>query len=415
MSTQGSRLGITRPYTLAAKRVAEANGSAFVDLGDGSFLASRRKTPKRNTAFREALRTFENTMFNHNPPDPDKVHPTARGHRLLGRYLAGAVIDGPPPRAYDMSAIFLFPEADAKEATLSLRIANRSSEERSGVLCPLTIGRSWRPADEDVAYTLAAGATLDLKIPYRAVEDDPLAGRIRAFHGIVTASFMMVDQIEQRLHDVEAVCYPVSIDWPVRGMIEISDRFSFSTTVRNNTRNSITGRYRAEWHGQSQEGELLVGANGKQALALTFQVPQDGELRVKESLNLEITIGSKRYRFHSLVEASRAFAFKQRIPLASRTTYLPDEAGGGAGTDTAIAEFVATDRALVLNVDLTDIPLVKGPGAARIDLTLDARPSTVRNDPGYAGQFRRSTPLRTAPRHSKNWFRQHSERAMIAP
>ena len=378
-------IGDTRPYVLAAKRVAEVNGSAFIDLGDASFLIPRQKTPKRAAAFRDAVRTFENRLFSHNLHAPDKVHPSNRGHRLLGRSLAEAFIDGPPARVYDVSAIFLFPELGANEATLSLQLVNRSESVRNGVLCPLTIGQNWHPIADDVAFTIGPGETLDLKIRYRVIEDDPIGGLIRAFHGVITTSFVIVDQVEQRLYDVESVCYPVSVDWPVRGMIEVSDQFSFSSTVRNNTSSNITGRYRAEWHGQTQEGELLVGANGKQALSFTFGVPEDGGLRVKETLNLEITVGGKRYRYHRLVEASRAFALNQRIPLPRRTIYLPDVPGGGDGTDAIVAEFQATERSLLLNIDLKDVPLIKGPGAARIDLTLDARPSTLRNEPGYAG------------------------------
>ncbi|MGK0184413.1 MAG: hypothetical protein ACI9R3_000179, partial [Verrucomicrobiales bacterium] len=153
----------------------------------------------------------------------------------------------------------------------------------------------------------------------------------------------------------------------------------------NNKSANVSGRYRAEWHGQVQEGELLIGANEKQALSFTFKVPEDAELRVKETLNLEISTEGKRYRFHSLVEASRAFSLSQRIPLVQRTAYQPDAAGGGDGTDKVIAEFQATDRALILNVDLKDTPVVIGPGAVRLDFTLDARPSNMRDEPGYAG------------------------------
>lgn len=378
-------IGETRPYALAARRVAEANGCMFLDLGDASFFHPRQKVPKRDVAFLDAVRTFELAMFRHRPPHPDKVHPTARGHRLLGRALAEAFVDGPPARGYDMSAIFQFPETGQKEATLSLRLVNSSKVERSGVLCPLTIGDSWRPGSSDVAFTLAPGATLNLKVPYHAVDDDPFDGRIRAFHGVITASFVIVDQVEQRLYDVESVCYPVSVDWPVRGLIEVRDSFSFKATVRNNTSANVSGRYRAEWHGQIQEGELLIGANEKQALSFTFRTPEDVALRVKETLNLEISTGGKQYRFHSLVEASRAFALNQRIPLVRRVEYLADAKGAGDGTNKVTALFEATERALILNVDLKDKPLVSGPGAARVDFTLDARPTNLRDEPGYAG------------------------------
>ncbi|MEZ5323961.1 MAG: SGNH/GDSL hydrolase family protein [Verrucomicrobiales bacterium] len=378
-------IGATRPYAMAAKRVAEANGSMFLDLGDASVRGPGQKAPKRDGAFSSAVRTLETKLFTHNPPDPDKIHPTARGHRLLGRAMADEFLNGVPERGYDMSAIFQYPEKNETQANLSLRLANRSDKERSGVLCPLTLGKSWRPAEQDLAFTLAPGATLDIKVPYNAVVDDPLDGRISVFHGIITTSFIVVDQVEQRLYDVESVCYPVSVDWPVRGMIEVRDQFSFTSTVRNNTRANISGRYRAEWHGQVQEGDLLVGANEKQALTFTFKVPEDVDYRVKESLNLEVTTAGKLYRFHSLVEASRAFSLNQRIPLVRRTDYLPDAAGGGDGTGTVTAEFQATDRSLLVMVELKDKPLVKGPGAVRVDFTLDARPSTLRDEPGYAG------------------------------
>ncbi|MGK0186983.1 MAG: lysophospholipase L1-like esterase, partial [Verrucomicrobiales bacterium] len=267
-------IGETRPYALAAKRVAEANGSMFIDLGDASLRYPRQKVPKREDAFLAAVRTFETTLFSHNPPNPDKVHPTARGHRLLGRAMADAFFSGAPQRGYELGAIFEFPEMDGKEALLSIQLANRSKVERNGVLCPFTIGDSWRPGSEDIAFTLAPGATLNLKIPYYSVDDDPFDGRIRAFHGVITASFMIVDQVEQRLYDVESVCYPISVDWPVRGMIEVSDSFSLKITVRNNKSANVSGRYRAEWHGQVQEGELLIGANEKQALSFTFKVPE---------------------------------------------------------------------------------------------------------------------------------------------
>jgi lysophospholipase L1-like esterase len=338
-------IGSTRPYAMAAKRVAEANGCTFIDLGDASVRAPRQKVPKREDAFPSAVRTLESTLFSHSPPDPDKTHPTARSHRLLGRALADVFFDGVPERGYDMSASFQYPQKDEKQATLSLRLVNRSDKERGGVLCPLTIGQSWRPAEQDLTFTLAPSATLDIEVPYNAVADDPYDGRISVFHGIITTSFVIVDQVEQRLYDVESVCYPVSVDWPVRGMIEIRDQFSFTSTVRNNTRENITGRYRAEWHGQVQQGELLVGANEKQALTFTFKVPEDVDYRVKESLNLEVTAGGKNYRFHNLVEASRAFSLNQRIPLVHRTEYLPDAAGGGDGTNTVIAEFQASERA----------------------------------------------------------------------
>ncbi|MDA0810784.1 MAG: SGNH/GDSL hydrolase family protein [Verrucomicrobia bacterium] len=378
-------VGATRPYAMAAKRVAEANGSTFIDLGDASVRAPRQKVPKRDDAFSSAVRTLETTLFSHDPPAPDKVHLAARGHRLLGRALADRFFDGVPERGYEMSAIFHYPQKDEKQAALSLRLVNRSDKERSGVLCPLTIGQSWRPAEQDLAFTLAPSATLDIKVPYNAVDDDPFDGRISPFHGIITTSFVIVDQVEQRLYDVDSVCYPVSVDWPVRGMIEIRDQFSFTGTVRNNTRESLSGRYRAEWHGQVQQGELLVGANEKQALTFTFKVPEDVDYRVKESLTLEVTAGGKNYRFHSLVEASRAFSLNQRIPLVHRTDYLPNATGGGDGTDTAIAEFQASERALLVIVDLKDKPLVSGPGAVRVDFTLDARPFSVRDEPGYAG------------------------------
>lgn len=68
-----------------------------------------------------------------------------------------------------------------------------------------------------------------------------------------------------------------------------------------------------------------------------------------------------------------------------RVSYQADVVGGGEGSDKVIAEFQATERALVVMVDLKDTPLVKGQGAARVDLTLDARPSEMRDEPGYAG------------------------------
>lgn len=382
-------IGETRPYSLAARRVAEVTGSAFVDLGDGSFIASRERAPQSDRAFREAQRSLENALFareTFSQTVPDKVHPSARGHRLLGKFLAETVVNGPPARAYNLSAICLIPELDGPEASLSLRLENRSGKERSGVLCPLIINRLWYHAEADIPFTLAPAAFMDFRIPYRVEKEDAIRHPIRAFHGVVPASFVIVDQEEQRLYDVESVSYPISVDWPVRGMIEVSDRFSFSSTVRNNTRSNISGRYRAEWHGQTQEGEVLVGANGKQALTFTFRVPEDGGLRVKETLNLEVTIGAKSYRFHRLVEASRAFALGQRIPLVSRAHYLPDVAGAGDGDGAVVAEFQATDRALALTVDLRGKrQLEKASDTARVDFTLDARPSTLRDEPGYAG------------------------------
>jgi lysophospholipase L1-like esterase len=378
-------LGRARPYVLAARRVAEVHGAGFVDLGDATVFADRKKPVNAPTAFRDAVRKVELTHFSHDPPASDRKHPSASGHRRLGAWLVSAVVDGPPPRVYQLGAYFSYPEMGSNRAGLKLLLANDSDDEKSGVLCPLGFGGDWECAQPDIPFSLAPGAKTELTLVYASGGKAPQGGRIDTFRGVVPLSFLIVDGQEQRLYDVEAMSYPVGIDWPRQGLIEVSGEFSLSATVRNNTKSNTKGRYRAEWNGQTLDGEILVSANEKKALALQFRVPDAKSMRVKKPFNIDVTLGGKTYRYQRTMEASRAIALGQSVPLISRAEYSPAMTGTGAGTNAVVSSISATERSLLVQVDVDGVPIEDGADAARLDFTIDARPSKSRDEPGYAG------------------------------
>ncbi len=381
-------LGLSRPYTSVLRDVCERAGVFFADSEQLILSATHRSFAMDPATAFDTMVDQAKVAFDHGGGTEDFVHPAPEGHKLLGEAMAESLLRGLPASRYAASAKI---RDDGQGGyVVDATVQNLGNMAIDAVLCPIGLeGVALPKAPDgkptpDVAVALEAGASPTATIAYSPY---PAFGHGRegdadAFAGIeefVRTAFILVDEKEARIVDVNATIEPVAVVWGQGNALNLSDRFTVNAELANTSGAPLSGTYKAEWAGQVVEGKVEVAPGGRQPIELIFEFPSRGNLTVRDLVRLTVSTGGTDHRFQRELEASQNMGLGIDYPLFPIASYSLGATGDAllpSGEEPSMTLRAEADAdALYLIFDIEGYSLVDSGDfpAANIDLFLDGR------------------------------------------
>ena len=371
-------MGATRPYVDTMREIAADNHVFFVDLGDLSPLVSVPDTLTEPVSVFEQVVKQYRRFFNHGST-VDFIHPRPEMHRLLGKRIFTELLDEAKPAPWALSrgaAVFESPD----KFTVSYDIKNPSTSGISLSALPLIAG-GWKPMDAEPKFSLESGQTRTLKVVYGRADAVPGKSPLPSHEPILRMPILLSGAGTTRIEEVRSEIQPCILLWKLDALFNQEKSFALDNLLLNTSQDTLKGGWTAGWMGQKRSGQFSIAKGDKQALALSFELPDSSApWRQTSPLTMEIAVGGQKLRFDRMIEVSRNIGLKQQIPLtpasAPEKSPSPDSIGGDRPGVRMRADADINSLYLIYEINginMEEDPNPKGKGAFAYDLSLDAR------------------------------------------
>lgn len=368
-------LAATRPYAIELARVAALRKCAFVDLGD--LQAIMRLPPLDPGTAPVPEDVFEGAMeayLNHfRWPVENQTLPQPTLHRLLGRQIFRALLDGAPVAPWNVrKSTVQFSDPDT--FVLKFSVQNPGTEPLPIMVLPL-VPSGWLPQDASPEGLVKPGKSYKAEVTYKrdAASAEPIFT-----DGMQHLPVLVSNGSTIRIEDLAASVSPVTLRLPPRSQYSVEKSVKLSNIVTNSTGAPIPG---AKWTAEMDAVKLTGTVDlppGPTALPIELPLPDTAEtLRKVSQVKVTVTAGTQTLAKIAKIEFARHMGLKQNIPLTTKAK------GKNAGPGLPL-RCLADSTALYLTVDISAVPLEDDEmGTALVSsLSLDARSFDKRLKPG---------------------------------
>ena len=369
-------MGVTRPYVDTMREIAADNDVFFVDLGDLASLVSVPETiTEPAVVFEQVVKQYRR-FFNHGST-VDFIHPRPEMHQLLGKRIFTELLDDAKPAPWSISgATAAFDSPD--KFTASYEIKNSSATSMALAALPLIAG-GWKPMDAEPKFSLEPGQVRTIQVVYGRTAAGGFS--LPSHEPTLRLPILLSGAGMTRIEEMRAGIQPCIVLWKLAALFNQEKSFALENLLINTSQDTLNGGWTAEWMGQKRSGQFSLAKGEKQALALSFDLPDSSApWRQSSPLTMEVAVSGQKLRFDRMIEVSRNIGLKQQIPLTpasdsakapSSDSALGDRPGVRMKADADINSLYLTYE--ISGINLEDDPSPAGKGAFGFDLSLDAR------------------------------------------
>jgi len=383
--------GITRPYAMAAREVAERNGVLFIDTGQ--HLARFGGGVNPDTHPKAAMEIVDGRLermfhFGHELERRERVHPSKRANEYLAQAVFHEFENGPQRSHFSWAGRARFDGNGKVEVTIVLR--NQTDERREGTLGALAVGNRLIPIDEAAQrFEVAAEGTTQLSFRYRR----PTVGQGRDGSDILFPlepsdefrrfSFVMEDTVRSELIDLPLRVSPVTPVWKSRQFLNVSDKIRIEWDLVNGADRPVSGTFQVGLGERVGEPTpFSVSPLGAKTVFAVFDFePVPGQAQFQRDVWIQVEVDGQVTRFNRELEATRDLVLGEEMPMRSWSSYAdaPPAAEAAARPrpeGSARVRFDADEKALYVVASLEGVQLPdRGDEASlRARVYLDARP-----------------------------------------
>lgn len=381
--------GTTRPYAMAAKEVARANGVLFIDAGQHLSRFGGGVDPNTEAAAAADIVQDRLARIFHYGPDlevRERVHPAAKVNDFLGASMYNELRDGPALSDFSYAGVARF--NDNGTITLAMAIQNQTTEMKTGSVAALAVGSGIIPVDSAKRYSVPANAITQVEFTYRR----SLIGKMRDGSDILYPlepsdefgrfSFLLEDTYGSEIVDLPVRIGPITAVWKSRQFVNVTDRLRVEWDLVNGSDKPISGTFQVAMGDRVGEPTAFsVSPLGTKTVFSLFQFSPQEAHAFQESIWIQVEVDGNVTRFARELEATRDLVLGQAIEMRGWEDYVnappmmsvdstPRRTSSGV-----TARFEADESALYVSARLDDvnIPDLGDRAALRARLFLDAR------------------------------------------
>ncbi len=387
--------GLERPYAIAAKQIADANGVMFIDIGKILMRKGGGVDPDTHPhAAMEIVGDRLSQIFNYGPElrVPEKIHPSARAHRYLGQHIFDEIFNGPVQSNFTYAGAAAYGDGGLVKVRISLR--NQTADEKEGTIGALSLP-GIVPVEASQRFTIPPGQSVQLDFAYKR----PVVGKdgegaeiyypMPIDDEVARFSFVVEDTVNSELINLPLRIGPVSVAWKSKQYINVSDQLKVVWALMNGSDKTVSGKYRIGMaKSVSTQTSFTLSPLGTKSFDAVFKfVGREEEMQFQEDLWIEVEVDGRITRFSRELEASRDLVLGQQMAMQSWSDYANAEpAGSGAAqrrpAGGATVRFSADEKSLIIVADVSgiEIPDMGDQAALKARVSIDARPiNEVRN------------------------------------
>lgn len=314
-------LGITPPYASALEDLARERGLAYFPMAQPTWTSyfdigglSADEALDRALKTARTLHIGTDGVF-------DGLHPNVSAHRRMGDYIWEGLL-GTLPQTQDFEVDASYTLDAQGDAEITFTMVNNTSDRRLGYVSVLPFGVAQRPNRTDLPrFDIPAGgkATFKQKLKHWGGEFGPHFsknyGLLPAHENFVRATFLIMDDRRSQLLTAKAVQSPIGFIWKAGREDRLTDHVNAYALIVNSSKETVAGRYDAQWRGQSLKGEFSVEGGGQQPLVLKF--PLEKELYHHDSpLLLTVTLANGQVMLiRRDLEVVRNLTLGKKVPI----------------------------------------------------------------------------------------------------
>ncbi len=380
--------GISRPYAMAAREVARANGVLYLDAG--KHLAKFGGGVDPNTEAAAAADIVEDRLariFYYGPElkVQEKVHPALKVNDFLGNSMYAELVRGTPLSDFSYAGVARFNENGT--VTLAMAIQNQTDEAKKGSVGALAVGSGLVPTDPAQRFSVPANAITQVEFNYKR----PVIGQMADGSDILFPlepsdefgrfSFILEDTYGSEIVDLPVRIGPITAVWKSRQFVNVTDRMRVEWDLVNGSDKPINGTFQVSMGDRVGEPtSFSVSPLGTKTVFSLFQFSPQEVHAFQESIWIQVEVDGEPVRFTRELEAARDLVLGQEIEMLSwesyvnapPTTVASSRQQGGSGVK---ARFDADEDALyvIASLDGLQIPDLGDRAAIEARLFLDAR------------------------------------------
>jgi len=381
--------GIVRPYSMAAREIAVANGVLFIDTGQLMAKFGGGVDPATHPkAAMEIVSDRLSRLFNHGPDLRRKelVHPSDRAAAYLGDAMFDELKDGPQLTPFTFAGVASYAEDGLIDVTVAVR--NQNDEDQQGSIGAMAVGRSLIPAGDPQRFALPAHQTTQLSFRYRR----PIVGKARDGSDVlfpVEASdeFSRFSFLLENVYGTEVVELPLRLGpvtalWKSRQFVNVTDRIRIEWDLVNGSDKAISGTFQVGLGDKvGQPTPFSVSPLGTKAVFSLFDFASLDADRFQRDVWIQLEVNGVVTRFSRELEATRDMVLGEEMAMDSWVNYVNSSPAGDGTAKVRLAEdlqvrFDADEKALyvIARMDGLTLPDRGDEAAIRARLYLDARP-----------------------------------------
>ncbi len=388
--------GVDRPYAIAAREVARANGVLFIDLGQHLARFGGGVDPDTHpAAAMEIVGDKLSRIFNFGPDltTRERVHPSLSTQQFLGERAFEDLKNGPP--VSDFSYTGVATHGAGGTVGISIVLRNQTEEIKNGSIGALAPGGAMLPTESAQRFTLPPGAVTQVAFRYQRPviaknrDGSDLYFPLDPSDELEPFSFVLEDSVGSEIIDIPVRIGPVAATWKSLQFVNVSDKMRVDWDLVNGTDKAITGTFQvgmADTVGQPTEFSISPLGTKTVFSVFDFKAPE-GISVFQQDLWIQLEVEGKTVRFSREMEASRDIVLGEDVALKAWKDYanlgpaIENVAQRRTG-ESVVLRFDADAKALyvVAKLEGLTIPDLGDQAALQAKLYLDARPlSEVRS------------------------------------
>jgi hypothetical protein len=382
--------GLVRPYSMAAKEVAAANGVLFIDTGQLLAKFGGGVDPATHPkAVMEILTDRLSRIFNHGPEwkKEERVHTSDRVNAYLGEAMFDELKDGPRTSPFSFAGVAEFAADGLIDVTVAVR--NQTDEVQEGTIGSLAVGNALIPADEPQRFSVPAQATTQLSFRFRR----PIVGKARDGSDVLFPlepsdefarfSFFLENVYSSEVVELPLRIGPVTAVWKSRQFINVTDQLRVEWDLVNGTDKAISGTFQVGMGEKvGQPTSFSVSPLGTKSVFSLFDfVALESQSRFQRDIWIQLDVNGIVTRFTREMEATRDLVLGEEMELASWAAYVNAVPAGETAAmqrsqGKVTTRFDADDKALyvISRLEGISLPDLGDQASLRARLFLDARP-----------------------------------------
>jgi len=382
--------GLTRPYSMAAREIASANGVMFMDSGQHLSRFGGGVLPDTHPdAAMEIVGDRMKEIYRFGPElkEPERIHTGRRANEYLANSLFQELKNGPRPTKFSYSGTASFNKDGGIDVRLVVR--NLTEEDQEGCIGALDVGAGLLPLQATQRFRVPAGATTQLGFTYSR----PFAGKARDGSDILFPlqpsdefsrfSFVLEDTVSSELIDLPVRVGPVTAVWKSRQFLNVTDRLRIEWDLVNGTDKASSGTFQVGLGDKvGQPTNFSVSPLGVKSVFSLFEFSAGlGNTPFQRDVWIQTDVNDRVIRFNRELEATRDLVLGENRAMKRWLEYA-NAAPAGENRAQRRSEgnvsyrFDADEDALYLTIEMKGlaIPDLGDDPAVRTRLYLDARP-----------------------------------------
>tara|TARA_B100000927_G_scaffold61792_1_gene48409 strand:+ start:29793 stop:32009 length:2217 start_codon:yes stop_codon:yes gene_type:complete len=384
--------GIARPYSMAAKEVAAANGVMFMDAGQHllSRFGGGVLPDTHPDAAMEIVEDRLRAIFQFGPElkEKERIHTGERANDYLAQSLFQELKDGPRPTKFSCTGTASFNRNGGVDVRLLIR--NLTDDAQEGCIGALNVGDGLLPLQATQRFKIPAASTTQLAFTYTR----PFAGKARDGSDILFPmqvadefcrfSFVLEDTVSTKLVELPLRVGPVTAIWKSRHFLNVTDRIRVEWDLINATDNASSGTFQVGLGDKvGQPTDFSVSPLGVKSVFSLFDFDADlGNTPFQRDVWIQTEVNDRIVRFNHELESTRDLVLGENRTMKRWSDYAnASPAGENRAQRRTEGEltyrFEADEEALYLTISMQGItvPDLGDEPAVRARLYLDARPT----------------------------------------